>query len=943
MSSICTPKRTVLSAAVAAALAGSGAVHAQSAIEEITVTATKRAEPMSDIPVSIQAMTGDSINELGVDNFEEYVNYLPNVVWSGRGPGQAELYIRGAATEQSSITITSIQATAPAVAVYQDEQPVSFSGRNLDVYATDLERIEVLPGPQGTLFGASSQTGTVRLITNKPDHDAFESGFDTKFSTTTGGEPSTAVRAYLNMPLTDNLAVRVAAFNDRAGGWIDNVPGTYAADIEVINRNQISSAAHICTGNVAVDPAACGGVRATIAVADNSTLVESNFNDATYSGARLGVSYIFNDDWDLLVQHTNQTLETEGVFEYDPNLSGEESVNRFRPTTNQDEFGLTTWTVNGRINELELVYTGGFLDRDVFYTQDYTGYTNGGGYMAYYICTGGYSNATECFDPTKQYLGNTTNRRLTNEFRINTDPDRRWRVTAGVFLDDGESRSDGQFQYFGADDAGFNMASAPGTITNPPNAPPTPSNIVSTVDGVISPFSRGPLTTFVNSFTRDEEQVAFFGEFAFDLTDDITISIGARNYDIDNELRGSTGSSFGCKGSPVPCDGQSFDNRVSERLEALGAYNASRDMNDLLTFFSAGNAQQIVDGVAAGTFNIDGLEPDGNINQSHTIVRATASWHINDNIMLFGAYSEGFRPQTTNRNSAFPAGNQTGVYQGFLVPAVVKTDELENYEIGIKGDFLDRTLRLNATAYTSEITDLQMSRFDPANVAFLVFIENVGDAEVSGLDVDFTWAVTDNLTVSGAASFVDNELTRINPQLQGVVVPVGSRLPWTPEFSGNIRARYDFQLDALDAEAYFRAGLTYTGASRALSTCNAYFIEDVATQVFGNPTSLKIVEEGGFCGTPLTGDDLASVVNQSSVAMDSNGDMRFLAARYEQQEYTLVNVGLGFDREAWGAELFINNIFDENAQLNINAADWVPSVTTNRPREIGVRFTYDYE
>ena len=935
---------TVLSAAIAVALSG-GAATAQEEqgrfIEEITVTATKRAQPMQDIPVSISAMTGDMIDELGVDNFEEYVQYLPNVVWTGRGPGQAELYIRGTATEQSSITITSIQATAPAVALYQDEQPVSFSGRNLDVYATDLERIEVLPGPQGTVFGASSQTGTVRLITNKPDHSNFGAGFDTKFSTTSGGEPSTAIRAYLNLPLTDKLAFRIAAFTDKAGGWIDNVPGTYAADIEVINRNQISSAAHICTCNVAVDPAACGGVRATIAVAENSTLVEKDFNEATYSGARFGFSYLINDNWDLLVQHTEQSLATEGVFEYDPNIGGEESVNRFRPTTNQDEFGLTTWSVTGRINELELTYTGGFLDRRVFYSQDYTGYTNGGGYMAYYICTGGYSNATECFDPTKQYLGNTTNERFTNEIRINTDPERRWRITAGVFFDDIESTSDGQFQYFGAQDAGFNMSSAPGTITNPANAPPTEANIVSTVDGVVSPFGRGPATVFVNSFTRDEEQIAFFGEFAFDITDNLTVSVGARNYDIDNELRGSTGSSFGCKGSPVPCDGQSFDNRVSQRLEALGAYNVSRDMNDLLTFFSAGNAQQIVDGVAAGTFNIDGLGPDGVINQSDTIVRGTLSWHASDNIMLFGAYSEGFRPQTTNRNSAFPSGNQTGVYSGFLVPAVVKTDELENFEIGLKGDFFDRTLRLNATAYTSEVTDLQMSRFDPANVAFLVFIENIGDADVSGLDADFQWAATDNLTISGAASFVDNELTSVNPQLVEVAIPVGARLPYTPEFAGNIRARYDFQVN--DYDGYVRVGVTYTGDSLALATCNAYFIEDVATQVYGNPTSLKIVEEGGFCGTALTGDDLASVVNQSSVAMDSNGDMRFKGARYEQESYALVNLAIGVNKDEWGAELFINNVTDEHAQLNINAADWVPTVTTNRPREIGVRFTYDYE
>jgi hypothetical protein len=252
-------------------------------------------------------------------------------------------------------------------------------------------------------------------------------------------------------------------------------------------------------------------------------------------------------------------------------------------------------------------------------------------------------------------------------------------------------------------------------------------------------------------------------------------------------------------------------------------------------------------------------------------------------------------------------------------------------------------LRLNATAYRSEITDLQMSRFDPANVAFLVFIENVGDAEVTGLDGDFTWAATDRLTINGAVSFVDNELTSVNPQLDEIVVPVGSRLPWTPEFRGNIRARYEFALDGFNADAYVRGGVTFTGESRALTTCNAYFIEDVTAQVFGQRTSLNIVEEGGFCGTPLTGDDLASVVDPDFVAVDGNGDTRFKAARYEQESYSIVNVAGGFTKDQWGVELFVNNLFDENAQLNINAADWTPSVTTNRPRTIGLRFSYDYE
>jgi outer membrane receptor protein involved in Fe transport len=779
-----------------------------------------------------------------------------------------------------------------------------------------------------------------------------EAGFDTTFSSTKGGEPSTAVTAFLNLPLTEKLAFRVAAFNDRAGGWIDNESGTYQGDIEVINRNSVFGA-RICSGSEN-DGAGCEGGRANMAVADNSTLVEEDFNEAVYSGARFGLSYLINDDWDVLLQHTNQTLKTEGVFEYDPVLDDESAVNRFTPGRNQDEFGLTTWTVNGRIGMLDVVYTGGFLDRDVFYTQDYTGYTNGGGYQAYYLCTGnGYTSYTDCYDPTKQYLGNTTSERFTNEFRLSTDPAKRWRVTAGIFIDDQKTESDGQFQYFGVEEAGFITASAPGTITRPPegledtaNWAPTADNIVSTVEGVTDPFGRGPATTFVNSFTRNEDQVAFFGEFGFDITDAIGFTIGARHYDIDYEFIGSTGSSFGCKFGAPPeglCDGQGFDNRVTDRLDSLGRYAESRNIADLESFFGSDGAQTIAEGVEDGSFYVDGFDGDGVINQKDTIWRGTLSWNLSDDMLLFGAYSEGFRPQTSNRNAGASANNQEGVYEGYLVPAIAQTDELENYEIGFKGSFLERSLRLNATIYKTEITDLQISRFDPANVAFLVFIENAGDAEVEGLDMDFTWLIGERWTLSGGMSFVDNKLTRVNPQLDEIVVPVGSRLPWTPEFRGNLRARYDFPIDGFDANGWFQAALVYTGDSRALSTCNAYFVEDVNTQVFGAGSGLKIREEGGFCGTPLTGDDLASVTNPDFVAVDSNGDTRFKAARYEQEAYALVDIAAGVRRDGWSAELFVNNLFDEKAQLNVNATDYTPSVATNRPRTIGLRFGYRFE
>jgi outer membrane receptor protein involved in Fe transport len=160
MPSSIQPRRTLVSAAVAAALVSSPAIAQQLAIEEITVTATKRAESMQDIPLAVQAMGAEQLEQQNIQSFADYVMFLPNVNAGGRGPGQNEIYIRGAAVDAINITVAESQGSAPNVALYLDEQPVTVGGRNLDVYVTDMERIEVLPGPQGTLYGASSMAGT---------------------------------------------------------------------------------------------------------------------------------------------------------------------------------------------------------------------------------------------------------------------------------------------------------------------------------------------------------------------------------------------------------------------------------------------------------------------------------------------------------------------------------------------------------------------------------------------------------------------------------------------------------------------------------------------------------------------------------------------------------------------------------------------------------------
>jgi iron complex outermembrane receptor protein len=883
-----------LHCAVLTALAASGSLYAEEAnkqanakIEVIEVTATKRAESIQEVPVTVTALTGDSLEKLGVSNFDQYVEFLPNVVFQGTGPGQNEIYIRGAATTQTNISVSSVQALQPSVAFYLDEQPVSMQGRNLDIYATDVERIEVLPGPQGTLFGASSQSGTVRLITNKPTHDGFAAGFDTSTSTTKGGDLSNSVEAYFNMSLTDSLAVRVTAYNDHQGGWIDNIlnvpgEGGYTGSAVVIDR---ISAGWGKLANPESTP---------ITSPKNDALVEDNFNTANYAGARFGLSYIINDEWNLLVQHTQQSLDTEGVFSYDPNLEGESSTNRFIPENNNDDFGLTTWTLAGRLEQLDIVYTGGYLDRDINSTIDYTGYTNGGLFSSYYVCN--YSAAAEiqeCLDPTKFYKEETSTSRITHELRMNTSAENRWRVTAGVFYDSQELSTVGQFK-----------------IANTELFPNLQE--IRELQGTegINSSSVGPFpaeVSFVNDVTHTIDQIAVFGQFEFDITDTVTASFGARWYQIDDMYKGAT-----------------TGDDVSGRLRAFGDGSPEGFTEEIFKT----DVEEIQLAIEQGNLETSLLDSDGTLTVDDTIIKASLDWKVSDEVMLFASYSEGFRPPVTNRVGGKLATNadQPGAFEDYRIPVYSTTDSLDNVEIGFKSTLFDQTLRFNATAYYSKISDLQTSRYDPTNISFLVFTDNVGEAEIKGIDGDFTWVATDNLIISGAFSFIDTELTSINHQLDGIAPPEGSRLPYSAEFSGNLQAQYFFPI-ARDMTGYVNGSISYTGDRLAGMSMDAYITEDATQLIYGTGSGLSIEKEADeYTGTSFE---------------DRNGD-KFAGGRYIQDSYILANLSVGVTNDEWKAELFIDNVTDESAILYIDTQQFTPKVVSNRPRTIGFRFSYDF-
>ena len=157
----------------------SGFIAAQNAtIEEVVVTARKKSESLQDVPLQVSALNEETLEERGINVFEDYLMQLPGVTSGGNGPGTSTIYIRGLASTTPNLTVAGVAGLAPNVAFYLDEQPLGQPGRNLDVYAADVARIEVLSGPQGTLFGASSQAGVVRMITNKPKMGVRESNVE---------------------------------------------------------------------------------------------------------------------------------------------------------------------------------------------------------------------------------------------------------------------------------------------------------------------------------------------------------------------------------------------------------------------------------------------------------------------------------------------------------------------------------------------------------------------------------------------------------------------------------------------------------------------------------------------------------------------------------------------------------------------------------------------
>ena len=752
------PSLSALALINTAAFSGLVAGQSQATVEEIVVTARKKAESLQDVPVSVSALREETLEERGINVFEDYLLQLPGVTAGGSGPGQSTIYIRGLASTTPNLTTAGVAGLTPNVSFYLDEQPLAQPGRNLDVYAADIARIEVLAGPQGTLFGASSQAGVVRMITNKPVIGEQSSSLELESRFTSGGDNGGKFEFVSNVPLGSSSALRFVAYSDKRGGYIDQVAGTLNASESARFRR----AGTVRQNGLPVGPSR-GGFQAganlsNVNLINANAIEKDNANPVTYEGFRATIAHEINDNWDANVTIAQQTIDADGVFFVDPTLDDLE-IQRYSEDTINDEYDNMSVTLEGSIGDLEVVYAGAYTDRATDQIVDYTDYLFVGQYLPYYICDGSVTYpgaagpAGTCQAPNL-YVDSLTNTEVTtHEFRVNAPISDTMTVTAGAFFSDLELTELNFFTYPGST-KNIGWSGVTGWAPNYPHTNP-PAGTTGGNSGAGWYSVPGPFTApiiFWNDIKRTDEQKGFFGEVNVDLSDTMELTVGARWYDIAVDLEGSANSSF-------------YNFNAATESTCCGA--------NLSTQYAPGNPNGYP----------DKAETDG------VIGKATLSWNPSEDVMYYVTWSEGFRPGLLNR----PVGatNPDGTYS---VKAEVDTDEVTNYEFGWKTVLKDGQLRFNGSAFMVDVSGLQSTVFDPS-IVNLFFSDNAADAEIRGVEGDFVYYTNRNgLVVSGAFSSLDTEITKSLVPTADVVV--GADLAFAPGFQANLAVRKEWGMSS---------------------------------------------------------------------------------------------------------------------------------------------------
>jgi outer membrane receptor protein involved in Fe transport len=654
---------------------------------DIVVTATRRAENLQDVPLAITALSTATLDQQGVTGFDGYARLVPSLSFRTSGPGFSNVYFRGVSSGENS----NHSASLPSVGTYLDEQPITTIQGALDLHIYDIARVEALAGPQGTLYGASSEAGTVRIITNRPDLASTYGEIRGELNSVAHGDFGGNVEGFLNAPLSSNIALRVVGWYQHDAGYIDNIPGSLTFP--------------------------SSGITMT-----NAPLVEDNYNDVDTYGARAALRIELNDRWTVTPSIMAQRQRSNGSFSQESGL-GPLQVRQFNPEFANDRWYQAALTVEGRIGNWDLTYAGSYMRRRVDGAQDYSDYAYFydalAGYGAYF-----YDNNNNLVNPN-QYIEFTDRyRKISQELRVTSPADRPVRLVAGVFY---QRQQHGIEQNYIID----NIADA---IT----VPGTDSNI------------------WLTKQRRVDRDYAVFGELAWDITPQLTLTAGGRLYRFDNTLTGFFGYSDGFSSSTgvAACFGPpSVPGSPCQNLGVVGP---------------------------GGEIGPKRSEDTGFIH------RLNLTYRITEDHLIYATWSRGFRPGGVNRRGTLPPYG---------------ADFVSNYELGVKTDWLNHRLRLNVAVYQIDWSDIQLSFLGPNG---LTEIQNAGNARIRGAEFDFLARPVQGLSISLGASYNDAETTN------AILAPAGTRLPITARLKGNARIRYEFPLSE-GWEAHLQASGSFEG------------------------------------------------------------------------------------------------------------------------------------
>ncbi|HNP36200.1 MAG TPA: TonB-dependent receptor [Woeseiaceae bacterium] len=493
-----TFQRSVIAAAVTSACVGAPVAYAQDGFEEIIVTATKRSVSLQDVPLAVTAFTDQDIVRQGFKQLDDYVGQVPGLAFARREPGGTTVLMRGCTISGLSFGGSS------TTSIYLDEQPITAAGRNPDARLIDIERVEALSGPQGTLYGDASQCGSLRIITNKPDTTAAKGWLDAGVNSVSNGGVGYDISGMANIPLVDGkMALRLVGFLEEEAGYVDNV--------------------------LSQSP---GGTF------DNAAFVDSDVNSSTNTGARAMLRTHINDNWTVDLAGIYQQKKLDGFGDTDTNDQfyagknlGDLDQIRFNDDSWDDEWYQLSVTAEGSLGFADLMMTGSFFSRETVYEADATSYHFAFNQLSDYM--GPYYTIYDFGGDPQGFAYNAEKTDLfTAEIRLSTPADStsRWSGIVGFFY----NRDEGHTLFYAGNTA-FDTSPAFAYLNYlavyydpafPLPAPPSGGN------------------WFTGVYDSTLEQYALFGEVGFEVTDNFNITVGGRFFDIDLERTLKQGALF---------------------------------------------------------------------------------------------------------------------------------------------------------------------------------------------------------------------------------------------------------------------------------------------------------------------------------------------------------------------------------------------------------------